>query len=291
VSLPPEEASVTAIARRRRARTNALAMIAGSYALDTAILLLYVSAGTTRLAVPLAYAVTGTLICAGFLALYRSRLGERAPDPFFTSVLTVPSAAVQLLFLALAPEVGFVFLTVLFIVFGFGALRLTLPKAVVGWGVTALGVAIVMSLLGRHIVIPTGTPFERWISWLCFALTLGRCVGIGFLGNQYREELGRRTGALRLLNATLEDEVARRTRELALAKEELERLVVQQTAEIKTLRGILPICAHCKKIRDDRGSWSQLEAYIMARTDVLFSHGLCADCRAKHYPSFPRSTD
>jgi len=291
VSSRPDDAAAAQIARRRRARTRALGVIAVSYALDTVILLLYVAAGTTQLAVPLTYALTGALICAGFLALYRSRQGEQAPDPFFTIAQTVPSAAVQLLFLVLAPEVGFVFLTVLFIVFGFAALRLTLPKAAVGWGVTALGVAVVLPLLGRYLVIPAGTPFERWISWLCFVLTLGRCIAIGLLGSRYREELGRRTEALRLLNATLEDEVARRTRELASAKEELERLVALQTAEIKTLRGILPICSHCKKVRDDRGSWNQMEAYITARTDVLFSHGLCSDCRKKHYPDFPGGTD
>jgi hypothetical protein len=291
VSSPPDDTAATRIARRRRARTRVLGMIAVSYALDTAILLLYVAAGTTRLVVPVTYALTAALICTAFLALYRSRLGERAPDPFLTITQTVPSATVQLLFLVLAPEVGLVFLTVLFIVFGVAALRLTVAKAAVGWGVTALGVAVVLPLLGRHLVIPGGTPFERWISWMCFVLTLGRCIAIGLLGSQYREELGRRTGALRLLNATLEDAVARRTRELASAKEELERLVAQQTAEIKTLRGILPICSYCKKIRDDRGAWNQMEAYITARTDVLFSHGLCSDCRKKHYPEFPERTE
>lgn len=49
-------------------------------------------------------------------------------------------------------------------------------------------------------------------------------------------------------------------------------------AEIKTLKGCIPICAWCKKIRDDEGCWDQLEAYISKHTDASFSHGLCPDC-------------
>ncbi len=53
--------------------------------------------------------------------------------------------------------------------------------------------------------------------------------------------------------------------------------------EIQTLRGIIPICASCKKIRDDKGFWNQVETYIANRTDVQFSHGMCPDCNEKYY--------
>jgi hypothetical protein len=287
VTTSPDDIAATRFARRRRVRTNVLGMIAASYLLDTILLLLYAASGTIPVSVPLTYVLGGALVCAVFFMLYRSRLGEDAADPFFTIVQTVPSVAVQLTFSILVPEVGFVFLTVLFIVFGIAAMRLTLAKAALGWGLTALGVAVVLPLLGGRPAIPVSTPAERWISWLCFVLTLGRCIGIGLLGSRYRQLLGQRTEALRLLNATLEDQVALRTRELAHVNEELERVVAQQTTEIKTLRGILPICSHCKKIRDDRGSWNQLEAYISERTDILFSHGLCSNCRKRYYPEFP----
>jgi PAS domain S-box-containing protein len=52
-------------------------------------------------------------------------------------------------------------------------------------------------------------------------------------------------------------------------------------AEVKTLSGMLPICAHCKKIRDDKGYWNQLEAYIVHHTDASFTHGICPDCAKK----------
>ncbi|MFA5260989.1 MAG: hypothetical protein WC450_07175 [Candidatus Omnitrophota bacterium] len=52
--------------------------------------------------------------------------------------------------------------------------------------------------------------------------------------------------------------------------------------EIKKLRGFLPICAKCKKIRDDKGYWSQIEQYIQERSDAVFSHGLCPECAQEY---------
>ena len=68
---------------------------------------------------------------------------------------------------------------------------------------------------------------------------------------------------------------------------ERETLILQlQSAieHIKTLKGIVPICASCKKIRDDKGYWQQVEAYLARHTDVRFSHGICPECMQKHYP-------
>lgn len=56
--------------------------------------------------------------------------------------------------------------------------------------------------------------------------------------------------------------------------------------EIKTLRGILPICSHCKKIRDDQGYWKQIESYIHEHSEAEFSHGVCPECFKKHYTDF-----
>lgn len=71
------------------------------------------------------------------------------------------------------------------------------------------------------------------------------------------------------------------------AEAERERLILQlQTAlaDVKTLSGILPICAGCKKIRDDRGFWNQVDTYIQTHSLATFSHGLCPDCTARLYP-------
>ena len=57
-------------------------------------------------------------------------------------------------------------------------------------------------------------------------------------------------------------------------------------AEVKTLSGLLPICSSCKKIRDDKGYWNQIEAYIHEHSDATFSHGICPDCTKKLYPEY-----
>ena len=72
-------------------------------------------------------------------------------------------------------------------------------------------------------------------------------------------------------------------------EEERESLVSElqnAIAEIKQLSGLLPICSSCKKIRDDAGSWQQMELYIRDHSNAEFSHGLCPDCARKLYPKF-----
>jgi len=63
-------------------------------------------------------------------------------------------------------------------------------------------------------------------------------------------------------------------------REELEKAL----ASVKLLSGLLPICAQCKKIRDDRGYWSQVEDYFQAHSEVEFSHGICPECARELYP-------
>jgi PAS domain S-box-containing protein len=56
--------------------------------------------------------------------------------------------------------------------------------------------------------------------------------------------------------------------------------------ELKILRGIIPICAACKKVRDDKGYWQQVDAYVRDRSEAEFSHSICPECREKLYPDF-----
>ena len=78
----------------------------------------------------------------------------------------------------------------------------------------------------------------------------------------------------------LQTAVADRVRELEDALE-----------HIKTLQGVLPICMHCHKIRDDQESWQRLEEYIQEHSDAQFSHGLCPECLEKYYPKPPEDQE
>jgi hypothetical protein len=106
------------------------------------------------------------------------------------------------------------------------------------------------------------------------------------------------------LNIQLQLEVAERTQsqeELRLRNQELEQLNTQLTTtkdhlesankeleraliDIKQLSGMLPICASCKKIRNDKGYWEQIEAYLRDHTEVEFSHSICPECTERLYP-------
>ncbi len=68
-------------------------------------------------------------------------------------------------------------------------------------------------------------------------------------------------------------------------KELIDRLQAA-LAEVKKLSGFLPICSHCKKIRDDQGYWKQIETYIQEHSEAEFSHGICPECLKEHYPGF-----
>lgn len=84
-----------------------------------------------------------------------------------------------------------------------------------------------------------------------------------------------------LWNQTLRNRVRSRTLELERTTQALVAInaeLVQTITEVKTLRGFIPICMRCKKIRNDEGYWGQLEAYLSAHSEARFSHGYCPEC-------------
>jgi AmiR/NasT family two-component response regulator len=98
------------------------------------------------------------------------------------------------------------------------------------------------------------------------------------------EELER---AIAIAIARFDDMVQLRqlNNELAQRNDELNEAMLQ----VKKLSGLLPICMHCKKIRDDAGYWQEVESYIGSQADVRFSHGLCPDCLESLYPDFVKN--
>ncbi|MBI5664431.1 MAG: PAS domain-containing protein [Nitrospirae bacterium] len=68
-------------------------------------------------------------------------------------------------------------------------------------------------------------------------------------------------------------------------KEKLIRDLAEALSAVKTLRGLLPLCASCKKIRDDKGYWMQVDEYISEHSEAEITHGYCPECERKHFPS------
>ena len=89
-------------------------------------------------------------------------------------------------------------------------------------------------------------------------------------------------GTVETVICTSKNITKRKLAEIAL-KEKHEKLV-KAMEEIKVLSGLLPICSSCKKIRDDKGYWNQIEAYIQEHSEAKFSHSICKECAKEIYP-------
>jgi hypothetical protein len=112
-------------------------------------------------------------------------------------------------------------------------------------------------------------------------------------------EHGRRLFRDRLLleQRQLEEEKRRLGREIQereRAEQEKERLIGElreALSQVQTLKGLVPICSHCHRIRDDKGFWSRLESYLQTHAGTQFSHGICPNCMATLYPDVAAPDD
>lgn len=104
---------------------------------------------------------------------------------------------------------------------------------------------------------------------------------------QLHEDLERRvrerTSQLESVNKQLQSQVSERQR----AEQEREQVITRLTdalSKVRTLSGLLPICSHCKKIRDDKGYWNKLEDFVSRHSGAEFTHGICPECTARYFP-------
>ncbi len=96
-----------------------------------------------------------------------------------------------------------------------------------------------------------------------------------------------RTGGNRMQNAmitALPSADSSDANSLALVTIEDVTELTSKIQENRTLKGMLPICSHCKRIRDEEGDWNQIESYISQRSDAVFSHSICETCAREFYP-------
>lgn len=126
-----------------------------------------------------------------------------------------------------------------------------------------LVVAAVLETVGKIVVVSGSTIARPTVFNFVLALVIAHAIGITAMWSL------RRLSRDEFLALRAERE----------ARSELERAV----EEIRTLRGILPICSSCKKIRDDEGAWRQMEEYVTERSEARFSHGICPSCREELY--------
>jgi diguanylate cyclase (GGDEF)-like protein len=182
--------------RRLVYRRHSLAAQVGSYALGTTVLLIYAHAGTITMLIPPAFFLSGVALIGVFAILSETHFSDRFEDHHLAVFQVGGHVALQLMFVLAAPQIGYAFLNVLFLIFGVASLRMTPRQAATAWVLTALGVAPIFVFSGVSIGMPATTATERLAAALCFILTIGQCAFVGLYGDQLRKKLYKRGAEL-----------------------------------------------------------------------------------------------
>jgi diguanylate cyclase (GGDEF)-like protein len=178
--------------RRAAQRRHTYAVQTVSYALGAFALWTYVLAGTIPVMIPSVFFLSGVTLIGIFVALSETHISDRFEDHYLTVFQVAGHVAIQLGFLLAAPEIGYAFLNVLFLIFGVAALRMTQLQAAIAWTLTALAIAPIFLFTRIPIGMPVATAAERFAAALCFILTIGQCAFVGLYGDSLRKKLYKR---------------------------------------------------------------------------------------------------
>ena len=195
------------LSRRARQRRKTLAVQVLSYALGATALLIYAYAGTIPMWIPSAFFLSGVTVIGIFTVLSETNVNDRFDDHYLAVFQAGSHVVVQLGFLLMAPEIGYAFLNVLFLIFAVASLRMTWRQAAIAWTLTTAGVVTIFLVTPIPIGLPVVATAERLAAALCFAATIGQCAFVGLYGDSLRKRLHKR--GLELIEAN------RRVEELA----------------------------------------------------------------------------
>jgi len=200
-------ASLTAsvLARHARQRRQTLAAQVLSYGLGAAALLIYAYAGTISMLIPSAFFLCGVGMIGIFALLSESYVSDRFAEHHLAVFQVIGHVGIQLGFLLAAPEIGYAFLNVLFLIFAVGSLRMTAFQAALSWTFTTACVAPIFVFARIPIGMPVATAMERFAATLCFVLTIGQCAFVGLYGDALRKKLYRRGVELVEANKRIEE--------------------------------------------------------------------------------------
>jgi len=191
--------------RRVGQRRQILAVQVASYSLGALVLLVYAYSGTVPIIIPSSYFLCGLTLTGFFIVLSETHFNDRFEDHYLTIFQICGNVTLQLGYLLWAPEIGYAFLTVLFLIFGFGALRMTSRQAIIAWTLTTLGLAPIFLLTDLRIGMPVALYTERVAAMLGFIITIGQCAFVGLYGSSMRKILYERGVELKAANKRIEE--------------------------------------------------------------------------------------
>jgi len=225
----------------------------------------------------------GLLGVSFFFVLFYTNANLHFSEPSLTREQIVYWAFWGLFAMYWLPEARPIILLFYLAPISFGMLILTLRQhlSVVAWVLgfyaTLLGFEYFQDRQGYNI------QYQLFL-FILFGILLTWFAFFGGFVSNIRRRLQAQKEKIQKAHAEIKIEIEERKR----AQIEKDNLIVEledALHKVKALSGLLPICASCKKIRDDKGYWNQIEAYIRDHSEAEFSHGICPDCAKKLYPN------
>lgn len=219
-----------------------------------------------------------------FFVLFYTSANLRFSEPSLTREQIVYSSFYGIMAMYWLPEARPIILLFFLPPFSFGVLILTLRQYLV---VVACVLGLYAALLGLEY-FQDRQGFEIQYQLFLFVLFGILLTWFAFFGG-FVSNLKRRLRAQKEETKKANEEIKNEIEERKRAQIEKDNLIVElkdALLKVKTLGGLLPICASCKKIRDDNGYWNQIESYIKTHSEAEFSHSICPDCAKKLYPDF-----
>jgi diguanylate cyclase len=205
LALVPDAAAPLVRARRVRQRRQMYLGQVASYSLGAFVLLLYAFDGVISIDIASLFWFGGLLIIGTFAVLSEAGVGDRFSDHYLTVFQISAHMALQFVFLLSVPTIGVAFLSVLFLIFAFGTLRMTSIQAMLTWAIATAGLAAVFLASDLPIGMPVATRLQRTASMLCFALVIGQCAFLGLFGATLRKILYRRSIELKAAYQRIEE--------------------------------------------------------------------------------------
>src|SRR2546423_7757942 len=200
-----ERLTTKELAQRSSRRRPTYIAQAVSYLISTAILALYSYAGTITIAVAVAYLICGFTATATGLYLSEINFNDRVKDHYLSVAQSIASMTIQFGAIYLAPEVGFYFMFILFIVLSFGALLMNARETAIVWTYSTIGLTALLLMSDKAIAMPMNTWTERALVLACAITALGRCASTGLYGSSMREALYKRGNELKAAHARIEE--------------------------------------------------------------------------------------
>src|SRR3954453_13022587 len=200
-----ESLSTQQLAQRAARRRPTYIAQAASYLISAGLLALYACAGTISTTVSVWYFICGITTTAAGLYLSETNFNDRFKDQYLTVPQTIVSMTIQLGAIYLAPEVGFYFIFILFIVLSFGALLMNARETAIVWTYSTVGLTALLLMTDKGIAMPMTTWTERALVLACAVTALGRCASTGLYGSSMREALFKRGNELKKAHARIEE--------------------------------------------------------------------------------------